>query len=141
MFTGEYYCKIDTKGRLILPVKFREKLLGNKVVITKGLDQNLDLYDLNEWNKVLEKINKLDEYNDSHRRYRSIVIGLSHELEIDSQGRINIPQSLILRGKLEKEIAVVGNFSNIQLWNKDNWINYIDETIDKMPDIMKMLGE
>lgn len=141
MFTGEYYCKIDSKGRLILPVKIREKIGTQKIIATRGTNKNIEIYMEDDWNKVLEKISKLNDLKESHRKYKSFILSGATELEFDAQSRVSLPKSLVLFSNLEKEVVIVGNFYSLQIWNKQDWDNYLLSTVDNISDIMESIEE
>lgn len=137
MFFGEYHCKIDAKGRFNLPVKFREQLENQVITATRGTDRNIQIYDESGWNKVLDKINSLEGIKAEERKYIHFVMSAATTLEIDSQGRVKLPKSLIEFSNLDKDIVVVGNVRSIQIWDKEQWIDYMNKTIDEIPEIME----
>jgi len=102
MFMGEYQHSVDTKGRLIVPSKFREQL-GNTFVITRGLDNCLFGYPMDEWRKLEEKLKELPMTKKDARAFARFFFSGATEVEIDKQGRINIPSTLSTYAKLEKE--------------------------------------
>ncbi len=127
MFTGEYRHSVDTKGRVIMPAKFRETL-GNKFFLTRGLDGNLQIYSYNEWMKVCEKLSSLPTLVDKNSRAlsRHLLSGCV-ECEVDKQGRILIPSSLRISAKIDKDVVVIGNGNKVEIWSSEVWDGYIDE--------------
>ena len=109
MFMGEYAHNIDRKGRLIMPAKFREEL-GEHVVVNRGLDGCLYVYTVEQWQQVYQKLSTLPSTNKDARMYQRMMLSKAAECEMDSQGRILIPSSLIALAGLEKEF-----------WSKDRW--------------------
>lgn len=120
MFFGEYAHNIDKKGRLIVPAKFREKL-GNKVIVTKGFDHCLALYTIEGWEKMYQKLLQLPSNKKEVRTFVRMLTAKAAECEIDSQGRILIPATLIKEASLDKECVITGNLTKIEIWSKENW--------------------
>jgi MraZ protein len=117
---GEFQHNIDDKGRLIIPVRFREQI-GEKFVITKGLDHCLSAYSMSEWNKLAEKISKLPDSNSKARQLQRFYFASASPSEFDKQGRVNIPQALREWGGLQKNCVIVGNPSYIEIWDEERW--------------------
>ncbi|MBO4310724.1 MAG: division/cell wall cluster transcriptional repressor MraZ [Lachnospiraceae bacterium] len=119
-FMTEYQNNMDAKGRVILPIKFRETI-GNKFILTKGFDHNLFIYPLDEWKNVEEKLSKLKITSKNSRIIKRLLQGSAVEVEIDNQDRITIPQNLRLYAELEKEILFVGQGEYIEIWAKSKF--------------------
>ncbi len=126
---------MDAKGRVILPIKFRETI-GNKFVLTKGIDHNLTIYPIEEWKRVEEKLSKLKQGSLSARNLKRLLQGSAVEVEIDNQDRISIPQNLRVYAGLEKELLFVGQGEYIEIWAKNRFdeINDFDFS-DTLEDI------
>ena len=140
MFMGEYHHNVDTKGRLIVPAKFREDL-GEMFVLTRGLDQCLFGYPLNEWKIIEEKLKGLPMTKKDARAFTRFFFSGATECEIDKQGRINISSPLLNYAKLEKECVVLGVSNRIEIWNKDIWNDYFSESADSFAEIAEnMIG-
>lgn len=120
MFMGEFEHNIDRKGRLIMPAKFREEL-GERVVVNRGLDGCLYVYTMEEWEKVYAKLSSLPSTKKDARMYQRMMLSKASECEMDSQGRILIPSSLISLAGLEKECLIIGVANNLEIWAKSNW--------------------
>ncbi|GIN57604.1 division/cell wall cluster transcriptional repressor MraZ [Lederbergia ruris] len=134
MFMGEYQHNIDTKGRLIVPAKFRDSL-GESFVITRGLDQCLFGYPLDEWRQLEEKLKTLPMTKKDARAFTRFFFSGAIECEIDKQGRINLPTTLIGYAKLEKECVVLGVSNRIEIWNKGIWEEYFTESEESFAEI------
>ena len=119
-FMAEYQNNMDAKGRVILPIKFRETI-GNKFILTKGFDNNLSIYPIDEWKKVEEKLANLKVSNKSSRTIKRLLQGSAVEVEIDNQDRISIPQNLRIYAGLEKELLFVGQGEYIEIWAKNKF--------------------
>lgn len=126
MFMGEYQHNIDSKGRLIVPAKFREGL-GTVFVITKGLDNCLFVYTNDEWKVFEEKIKKLPLTNKDVRKFVRFFFSGAIECETDNQGRVMIPQNLREYAGIKKEVISIGVSNRIEIWSKENWVEYNDE--------------
>ena len=128
MFRGEYKHTIDAKGRLIIPSKFRE-LLGEKFILTKGLDGCLYIYPMDEWEAFEEKLRALPLTNKNARTFSRFFVAGATDCELDKQGRILVPQTLREFADLDKDVVLTGNLSRIEVWSKEKWsenCNYDD---------------
>jgi len=135
---GEYQHSVDTKGRLIVPSKFREAL-GDSFVITRGLDNCLFGYPMDEWRKLEEKLKSLPMTKKDARAFARFFFSGATEVEVDKQGRINIPSPLIQHANLEKECVVVGVGERLEIWSEKAWDNFFDTNKDNMSDIAENL--
>ncbi|WP_027398732.1 division/cell wall cluster transcriptional repressor MraZ [Anaerovorax odorimutans] len=122
MLMGEYRNSIDVKSRLIVPSKFREEL-GYKCVLTKGLDNCLYIYPMEEWVKFQEKLSKLPVSDVKARAFVRYFYASAVECELDKQGRITIPQSLKKYANIEKELVTLGVLNKVEIWSKEEWEN------------------
>lgn len=124
MLIGEYNHNIDSKGRLILPSKFRTEL-GDRFIVTKGFDGCLYGYSVEEWKAIEEKIKTLPLVTGKDaRNFTRFFFSSAIECEIDSQGRILISQNLREFAELKKEIVIIGVSSRIEIWSKEKWDEY-----------------
>ncbi|HLR71194.1 MAG TPA: division/cell wall cluster transcriptional repressor MraZ [Pseudogracilibacillus sp.] len=138
MFMGEYQHNIDVKGRMIVPAKFREGL-GETFVLTRGLDQCLFAYPMEEWKILENKLKKLPLTKKDARSFTRFFFSGAVECEVDKQGRINIPQPLRNYSKLEKECVVIGVSSRVEVWAKDIWEEYFTQSEESFADIAENL--
>ncbi|RUL55912.1 division/cell wall cluster transcriptional repressor MraZ [Lysinibacillus antri] len=138
MFMGEFQHSVDAKGRLIIPSKFRDAL-GHTFVITRGLDNCLFGYPMDEWRKLEEKLKELPMTKKDARAFARFFFSGATEVELDKQGRINIPTPLSTYAKLEKECVVIGVSSKIEIWAKDAWESYFNEAEESFNDIAENL--
>lgn len=133
-FTGEYHNSLDVKNRINIPAKFRKTLdpINDRTfVITRGFDECLVLYPLEDWNLVEEQLGKLSSIKGRHRSFVRSVTRYAIPVQYDSQGRIQIPDSLLKYSDISKEVAVIGMINKIELWNPDT-IKSIDEESDRI---------
>ena len=126
MLLGEYNNKLDDKGRVSVPVKFREDL-GHSFIVTKGLDNCLFAYSKEEWATFEAKLKSLPLTNTNARNFIRFFFAGATECETDKQGRINIPQNLREYAGLSKEVFIVGVSTRVEIWDKDKWLEYTDK--------------
>ena len=119
-FKGEYSHSIDAKGRLIMPVKFRE-LLGEQFVVTKGFDGCLFVFAQEGWEAFEEKLQALPMDKPEARMLGRFFIAGAIDVEVDKQGRILIPANLLQHAKIEKEAVVAGVGNRAEIWSKEEW--------------------
>ena len=141
MLIGEYEHSLDAKGRLIMPAKLRQDI-GEKFIITKGLDGCLFVFSQNEWLNFETKLKSLPLSDKNARNFVRFFLSGATECEIDKQGRINIPQSLREYAELGREVAIIGVSTRVEIWNREKWNNYtstenmdVDEIAKQMSDL------
>ena len=138
MFMGEYNHTIDTKGRVIVPSKFRETL-GEEFVVTKGLDGCLFVYDNQEWTAFEEKLKALPITNKDARAFVRFFLAGAAGVEVDKQGRILLPASLREFAALEKDVVLIGVGSRIEIWSRERWED--TASFDDMDTIAEHMAE
>lgn len=137
---GEYNHTIDTKGRLIIPSKFREAL-GEEFVVTKGLDGCLFVYDNKEWAAFEEKLKSLPLTNKDARQFVRFFLAGAAMAEVDKQGRILVPSVLREFAGLEKEVVLIGVASRVEIWSKERWESAASyEDMEEIAEHMAELG-
>lgn len=138
MLMGEYHHNIDEKGRLIIPSKFRNDL-GEKFIITRGLDKCLFVYSEEEWNKLISKLKTLPFTNKDARNFTRFFLSGATVNEFDRQGRINISSSLVNYANLTKECVIIGANDRLEIWSEELWNNFIESNEDNLSDIAENL--
>ncbi|SFD82650.1 MraZ protein [Lentibacillus persicus] len=138
MFMGEFQHNIDTKGRIIVPAKFREEL-GDNFVVTRGLDKCLFAYPMDEWKILEEKLKKLPLTKKDARAFTRFFFSGAVECEVDKQGRINIPQPLRNYAALDKECVVIGVSNRVEFWADENWQDYFNDSEESFGEIAENL--
>lgn len=138
MFMGEFQHNIDTKGRIIVPAKFREGL-GDTFVVTRGLDKCLFAYPMDEWKLLEEKLKKLPLTKKDARAFTRFFFSGAVECEVDKQGRINIPQPLRNYAALDKECTVIGVSNRVEFWANENWESYFNDSEESFGEIAENL--
>lgn len=122
MFIGEYTHTVDEKKRFSLPSKFR-KDLGKKVVVTRGKDRCLVLYPHKTWLEISSEV-KQKGHVESDQKYARFTFSGASEIEIDSIGRILIPEFLREFAELKNTIALTGVHDKVEIWNDKKWAAY-----------------
>jgi len=117
VFMGQYEHSIDTKGRVIIPAKYREEL-GENFVVTRGLDGCLFLYPQQEWQSFVLKLQELPS-NQNTRKIQRQFLSKAMEVVLDKQGRILVPSLLREIAALEKEVVFVGMMNRVEVWDKE----------------------
>lgn len=140
MLIGEYEHSLDAKGRLIMPAKLRDDI-GEKFIITKGLDGCLFAFSLEEWKNFEAKLRSLPISNKDARAFSRFFFAGAIDCEIDKQGRFLISSNLREFAELEKEVVIVGMDSRIEIWSKEKWQHTDDDiSADEIAAKMEMLG-
>ncbi len=120
---GEFQHSLDTKGRLIIPSRFRDGL-GERFIMTKGLDHSLFLYPLSEWAIIENKLKTLPFTRADVRAFVRLFFSGASECEIDRQGRILLPQNLRAFARINREVVVIGVSSRVEIWAREDWEAY-----------------
>ncbi|MBS4535419.1 division/cell wall cluster transcriptional repressor MraZ [Clostridium sp. D2Q-14] len=140
MFIGEHIHSIDKKGRVIVPAKFRENL-GSSFIVTKGLDNCLFVYPLEEWNVLENKLKSLPLTRKDARAFVRFFFAGATECELDKQGRILIPNNLRCHAKLDKEATIIGVSNRIEIWSSQEWKAYNDDDDLSYENIAEKMAE
>ena len=142
MLIGEYEHSLDAKGRLIMPAKLRTDM-GEKFIITKGLDGCLFVFSQIEWSNFESKLKELPLTNKNARDFVRFFLSGATECEIDKQGRFLLVNTLREYAEITKEVIIIGVGTRLEIWNKEKWKKYnSDENIsaDTIAENMTMLG-
>ena len=136
MFRGSSFNTIDSKGRIIIPARFRDviKAGGGDGVIVTRLDKALFAYTFDQWSKIESKVLAMSETSEYMRRFRRVFIGGASDCNCDKQGRILIPPVLRQYAEFEKEIVLVGQIVHFEIWSKEN---YEHEVVQMEEDMKK----
>lgn len=128
-FSGEYQNNIDAKGRVVIPIKFREQL-SDGFVITKGLSHCAFVLPKDKFEKIEEKLSDMSFTKKNARAMQLFFIGSKIDGEFDAQGRVGLSQSLREYANLQKEIVVTGVGDRIEIWDKHTYEEFIDQVSD-----------
>lgn len=138
MFMGEYQHSVDDKGRLIIPAKFRDAL-GPDFIITRGLDNCLFVYPRSEWTVLEQKLKALPLMKSDARAFTRFFFSGATECELDKQGRVNIPNTLREYAKLDKDCVVLGVSNRVEIWCKEVWEGYFQQSEQSFNEIAEKL--
>ena len=134
-FIGTYECKADTKGRIMLPVALKKQLaqnLAEQFVLKRAVFNNcLELYPIQEWEAMMEKVNQLNRFNKKNNDFiRRFTAGV-RLVEVDATGRLLIPKDLVKHAGISKETVISSAVNILEIWDKDRYEDAINEaTID-----------
>lgn len=140
MLIGEYKHTIDSKKRLAIPSKLRREL-GAKAVITRGLDNCLFVFPLNQWNKLVEKLSKLPIGQKDTRGFSRLMLAGASEVKLDVLGRILIPDYLKEYAGLKKNIVIAGVYSRLEIWDENKWSVFKQSSEKEVDNMAERLGE
>lgn len=140
MFIGEYTHNLDDKGRLAIPVKFRNDLKKGAVV-TRGLDNCLFLYTKTEWQKLAERLATLPISQADSRAFARLMLAGAMDVEFDKQGRIILPEYLREFATIKKEVIVAGLYNRLEIWDKKKWDVYKTKTEAESGNIAERMAE
>ena len=137
-FSGEYECKIDAKGRIVLPAKIKAKLPElhtEELVVKRGFEPCLVIYPMLEWKKVFSKVSGLSEFNKEYRTFQRSFLRAATEVDMDSNARVLLPKSMVKFAGIEKEVIVVGTGNRIEIWNPDKYEDFLIQDEDEFSDL------
>ena len=120
MLMGEFHHNLDDKNRLIIPSKFREEI-GDKFVVTRGLDGCLFIYSLDNWDKIIQKLKSLPFTKKDARTFMRFFLSAASICEFDKQGRINLVNSLISYANITKECVIIGVNDRLEIWAEEKF--------------------
>tara|TARA_B100000678_G_scaffold170163_1_gene141902 strand:- start:275 stop:718 length:444 start_codon:yes stop_codon:yes gene_type:complete len=119
-FTGEHECKLDAKGRLVLPSRLKSvlpKASKSSIIIRKGFEPNLIIYSLHEFQNIYTRINSLNEFSSEQRKLKRNLFSSISQVDLDSNGRFLIPKNMIKHTKLKKDVILIGMGNIIEVWS------------------------
>jgi MraZ protein len=140
MLLGEFQHSLDTKGRVAVPAKFRDKLSAG-AIITRGLDNCLFVFTREEWEKLADKIIALPLAQSNSRAFARLMLAGAMDAELDRQGRMLVPEYLRKYADLKKEVTIAGIMNRIEIWDSATWAKYKERTESASDEIAEKLGE
>lgn len=138
MLMGEFHHNIDEKNRLVIPSKFRSEL-GEQFIITRGLDKCLFIYSMNEWNKLVTKLNTLPFTQKNARNFTRFFLSGAINAEFDRSGRVGITSPLIEYADINKECVIIGASDRLEIWSKESWDKFLSDNEENFSDIAENL--
>lgn len=120
MLIGEYELKIDHKGRIAIPSKFRETFRGG-LIIARGFDKCLTIYTLEEWQNLADRLASMSLTQVNSRRITRFAFSGAFDVELDRQGRVIMPAALRQYAEVGDEVVMVGAYSHLEIWSKKLW--------------------
>lgn len=143
MFYGQFRHSIDSKGRVIIPAKFRDTLRENfieKFWVTRGIERCIYVYTPREWNLLMTEFRKLSLSNRMARDFQRGLISNASEVECDKQGRIMLPQNLLELAGIARDVVVAGMLSRFEIWAEESWKKYQEERAANFEEIAEQLN-
>lgn len=144
MFRGVNNVKLDAKGRMAIPTRYRERLQARcdgQLVVTVDRDHCLLLYPLPEWEEIEKKLVKLPSFNAQARRLQRLLVGHATELDMDAHGRILLPQPLRDFASLEKTAVMIGQGNKFEIWDETLWSSRRDDWLTDEDDTAPLPAE
>lgn len=142
MLIGEYIHTLDEKNRMSLPAKFRSEL-GKKVVLAPGLDKSIFMFTVKEWDKIATRLGENSMLQADNRSFNRFMFGGAVLVDIDTAGRILVPDFLKDRAGLKKNVAVIGVQNRVELWNDTVWGEYkkvVETQADQLAEKLGTIG-
>ena len=134
MLMGEYHHNIDEKGRIIIPSRLRDEL-GDNVIITRGLDDCLFLYSMDEWSLLVSKLKSLPFTKRDARNFSRMFLSGATGCLFDKQGRVKISSPLISYAGLNHECVIIGVNDRIEIWAKEKWNKFVCDSTNEFSDL------
>lgn len=138
MFRGQFTYSIDNKGRVSIPAKLRKHIspdANDSFVMTRGLSSCIDVYPMDEWLKIEDKLLQLNSFQSDDSRFLRMLSQYASEDKMDSQSRILIPQSLLEYAKIENEVLILGALRKIEIWNPKIFEDYLKSSPETYEEI------
>lgn len=140
VFKGQAEYSVDSKGRVAIPAKMRSVLnpeAQNTFTITRGFEDCIFLYPLDQWKDIEEQISELNMFNSDARSFVRAIMMWADEAALDGQGRVTIPRPLVEYAGLDDRALIIGAFDHIEIWDPDRFNAYLNE----QPDDYETLAE
>jgi len=141
-FKGQYQYSLDDKGRVNIPAKFRKALppeANETFMVTRGLEQCLFVYPLDEWKKIEDKLRGLSMTQKNHRLFVRMMTAHASEGQFDKQGRIPIPAPLLQIAGIQKEVIIIGALDHIEIWATHIFMDYIEKSSESYEQIAETI--
>lgn len=140
MFIGEYSHSIDDKGRVSVPVKFRDELAVG-CILTRGLDGCLWVYSTEEWAKIAENIAGMPVTQKNARSFARFILSGAMDMKIDKAGRINLPKYLADYAEIKSKVVITGMHNRLEIWSAEKWQSFKEEMESNSEEVAENLAE
>ncbi len=137
-FKGSYEYSVDSKGRINIPSRLRKYLStesNDTFVVTRGYEQCLFVYPLDEWNRLEQSIRQLSSTNPKHRFFMRTLLERATETQLDGQSRVTIPKELLQFAGIENDVLILGILEHLELWNPGIYREYQKSQADSYEDV------
>jgi MraZ protein len=144
MFSGEFECKLDAKGRLVLPARLKSNLpdeAGHEVTLVRGMDPCIEMYSMVEYNKLYSKFAGLNSFNPETRMLQRTFFRGVNQVELDGSGRLLVPKTMMSYASLDKDAILVGMGNKIEIWNPEVYNQFLINPDQYSKLAEKYLGE
>ncbi len=143
---GTYYCKMDAKGRIMLPAELRKQLsdmqMDSFILKRAVFHNNLEMHPKNEWSKLMEKLNKLNRFKKKNVDFLTRFLAGVRNVNIDTTGRLQIPKDLVDKAQLKKDVVIASAINILQIWDKDIYEKFLQDSIEDFSDLAEdVMGE
>ena len=143
---GTYYCKMDSKGRIMLPSELRKQLEAlqmNDFILKRAVfHDNLEMHPKDEWNRLMSKLKKLNPFKKKNVDFLTRFLAGVRNVNIDNTGRLQIPKDLVNVAGLKKEVVIASAINIFQIWDKDKYEAFLKETSENFSDLAEdVMGE
>ena len=139
VLNGTYYCKMDAKGRIMLPAELRKQLADmqmNGFILKRAVfHNNLEMYPESEWDKLMQKLNKLNRFKKKNMDFLTRFLAGVRNVNIDGTGRMQIPKDLVKAANLSKEVVLASGINILQIWDKDTYEQFLQDTVSGFSDL------
>ncbi len=139
-FLGEFDCKLDAKGRMMIPVGLKKQLpeaVNEGLVVNRGFEKHLVIYTRKEWNKIVDDLSKLNQYEKKTREFIRYFTRGASELTLDSAGRVLLPKALLEYAGINADVVLSCQFNKIEVWAQDAY----EAQMDNEPENFANLAE
>ncbi len=149
MFRGQYEHRMDGKGRISVPARFREVLEdldvtgenADRIILTRTFENCLVVYPMDKWLNFEEKIRQLPQFNPHVQRLKRVYVAGAVEVSMDSHGRLLVPQPMRAFAQLERDCVWVGQLETVELWSSANWQGAVDEALEDPEELSEAMAE
>ena len=136
---GTYYCKMDSKGRIMLPSELRKQFADLQIddfVLKRAVFyKNLEMYPKNEWNNLMQKLNKLNRFKKKNVDFLTRFLAGVRNVNIDGTGRLQIPKDLVHLAGLKKEVVIASQINIMQIWDKEDYEEFLEKRVEEFTDL------